>query len=286
MTNDETILREVDQALAEDKTSQTLTKNLPAVIGAALIVIVGVGGWQYWNSYRAAASAKASAAFDEALKRAGTDEGTKAFEAIADGGGAYAALASMRLAAEHASKGERETALGLYREVYTSSAGSKRVKDMARIRAAYLSLADGREAALKDIGDLETDKTALGFYAREVIALAALKAGDYQSAEQMFRKAATAPDAPESIKLRANEFAALAGAGKAGVELPVIEESTKTDAERLFEGLQQAGEDLSSVVSGDAPPAAADAGEDHTGHDHETAPPETPSSAPNPESNE
>lgn len=259
MTNDETILREVDQALAEDQTSKTLTRNLPMVIGAALLVVAGVGGWQFWSSQRTAAAAKASAAFDEALKISGTEEGTKALEAIAAQNDAYGALARMRLAGEYAAKNEREKALGLYREVYGDRAGSKRLKDMARIRASYLSMEDGRDAALKDLGDLETDKTALGFYARESIALAALKAGDYQGAEEMFRAAAAAPDAPEPIRLRAGEFAALAGAGKAGVALPSIEESAKSDVDRYLEGLEQAGSDLGSVVEGGAQePAVAE----------------------------
>jgi len=250
VTNDETILREVDHALAEDQTSKTLTKNLPIVIGAALVVVAVVGGWQFWSSQRAATAAKESAAFDEALKQSGTDEGTKALEAIAAKRGAYAALAKMRLAGEHAAKKEREKALELYRAVYAGGEGSKRLKDMARIRASYLSMADGRDAVLKDLGDLETDKTALGFYARESIALAALKAGDYQSAEEMFRTSASSPDAPEPIRLRAGELAALAGAGKAGIELPVIEESAKSEVDRYLEGLEQAGSDLSSIVEG------------------------------------
>ena len=259
MTNDETMLREVDQALAEDQTSKTLTKNLPVVIGAALIVVAGVGGWQFWSSQWAAASVKASTAYNEALKQSGTDAGTKAFEEIAGESGAYAALARMKLAGEFASKGDREKALGLYREVYSGGAASTRIKDMARLRASYMSLADGRDAVLKDIGGLETDKSAIGYYAREVIALAALKAGDFQSAEEMFRKAATAADAPEPVRLRAAEFAALAGVGKAGVELPVIEESTKSDVDRYLEGLEAAGSDLSSVVEGSgAGPAAGD----------------------------
>lgn len=277
VTNDETILREVDQALAEDQTSQTLTKNLPAVLGAALLFVAGVGGWQLWSSQRAAASAKESAAFDEALKQAGAEDGTKSLEAIAAKPGAYAALAKMRLAGEHAAKNEREKALELYRAVYSGGAGSKRLKDMARIRASYLSLSDGRDAVLKDLGDLETDKTALGFYARESIALAALKAGDYQSAEEMFRKAASAPEAPEPIRLRAGEFAALAGAGKAGIELPVIEESAKSDADRYLEGLEQAGSDLSTIVEGGAE-ASTESGK--------VAEDAAPANPPNPQSDE
>ncbi len=277
--NDDMMLREVDQALAEDETSQKIKKNLPAIIGAALIVVGGVGGWQLWESRRAATSARMSAAYDAALKEAGAESGTKALEALAEESGAYAALARMRLAGEYSIKGDREKALGLYRSVYGGGAGSKRLKDVARLRAGYLSLADGRDAVLKDLGDLETDATALGFYARELIALAALKAGDYQSAEEMFRKAASSPAAPEPVRLRAGEFAALAGAGKAGVEFPALDESAKSDVERYLEGLEQASSDLTSIVEGGAddaaepsPPAGGDAEESASGEAASTQP--------------
>jgi hypothetical protein len=263
VTNDETILREVDQALAEDKTSQALKKNLPAIVGAAVMVVVGVGGWQLWTQQRAVAATKASAAYDDALKTGGDEKSIAALEGIAAESGGYAALAKMRLAGERAAKGDREKALALYREVYGQSAGTKRLKDMARIRAGYLALADGRDAVLKDVGALETDETAIGFYAREIIALAALNAGDFQNAEQLFRKAASSAEAPETVRIRAEEFAALAGAGKAGVKFPAIEESKKSDVERMMDQLEEAGSDLSSIVGsggeaapGDAPSAA------------------------------
>jgi hypothetical protein len=258
VTNDDTILREVDQALAEDTASQSIRKNLPAIVGAGLIVVVGVGGWQLWSAQRTAAATKASAAYDEALRNAGGEEATKTLETLADGSGGYAALAKMRLAGDHSAKGERDKALALYRDVYAGG-GSKRLKDMARIKAAFLSLADSRDAVLTDIGALETDETAIGFHAREILALAALKAGDYQSAEEMFRKAAASPDAPEGVRLRAAEFMALASAGKAGVVIPAIAESKKSEVDQFLETLEAAGSDLSSVVAGDAAEPPADA---------------------------
>jgi hypothetical protein len=267
MTNDDTILKEVDQALADEKTSENLRKNLPAIIAAALVVVVGVGGWQYWSVRQRAAAEAASVAYDEALQASGEAQSSSLGE-LAQGGGGYAALARLRLAAERAANGEREAALAFYREVYESGDATKRVKDVARIRAAYLSIADGRDAVLKDVGPLETDKTAIGFYAREIIGLAAIGAGDYQAAEEIFRKAAAAPDAPEAIRLRAGEFAALAGAGKAGVALPAVEESGKTDAERLIETLEEAGEDLSSLLKEQAP------GEDGGGLAEQDGPPQ------------
>lgn len=277
MTNDDTMLREVDQALAEDETAQTIQKNLPAVIAAALVVVASVGGWQFWNHQRTETAVRQSAAYDAALRLAGTEEGTKALEAIAEKNGGYGAVARMRLAGEKSAAGERAEAIALYREVYAGGGASKRLKDMARIHAAYLSVEDGRDAVIKDVGALETDETALGFYAREIIALAALKAEDYQSAEEMFLKAASSPDAPEPVRLRAGEFAALAAAGKAGVAFPAIERDTKTDAERYLEGLEEAGSDLSSVLSG-SDESGLDAGlgldETHDGHDHQDADPE------------
>ncbi len=256
MTNDETILREVDQALAEDKASEGIKKNLPAIIAAGAIVVAGVGGWQFWTAQKEAAATKASAAYEEALKASDADATMAALAKLSEEGGGYAVLAKMRLAGEAAGKGEREKSLGLYREIYGAAAGSTRIKDVARLKAGYLALEDGREAVLKDVSDLETDETAIGFHAREIIALAALKAGDYQAAEQMFRKAASDPKAPQSLQLRATEYAALASAGKAGVKFPVIEEAKKSDTERYLENLEQAGDDLSSILTGEAGPAA------------------------------
>lgn len=254
MTNDDTILREVDQALAEDNTATAFQKNLPLILGAAFIVVAGVGGFQVWQSNRADAAENASRAYEAAVTAGEGDEAEAQLAALAGAGGGYGAIAKMRLAGEHASHGDAGKALSLYREVYGESGGSKRVKDLARLRAAYLSITEGRDAVIKDAGALEADTTPIGDYAREILALAALKAGDYQTAESMFLKAAATLEAPEPLRQRAREFAALAAAGKSGVTPPSFEASTKSDAELLLEQLQEAGSDLSSII---APPKDA-----------------------------
>jgi len=259
VTNDDTILREVDQALAEDKTATAFQKNLPLILGAAFVAIAGVGGYQFWQSNRTAAAEQASRAYEEAVKAGEGDEAKAQFEALAKGGGGgYATIAKMRLAGEHASQGETSKALGLYRDVYSAGGASKRVRDLARLRAASLSISEGRDAVIKDVGALETDATPIGDYARELLALAALKAADYQTAETMFLKAAASLDAPEPVRQRAKEFAAIAAAGKSGVTPPSFETSTKSDAELLMEQLEAAGADLSSIIAPptDAPVAA------------------------------
>ena len=257
MTTDDPILREVDQALAEDKTATEFKKNLPLIIGAAIAMVAGVGGYQAYQANKTAAAEKASLAYQSAIDAGEGEEAEKQLETLAAGDSGYAQIARMRLAGEHAAHGEKEKALSLYREVYGASGGSKRLKDLARIRAAYLSVADGRDAVIRDIGALETDTSALGHYAREILALASLRAKDFQTAETMFLKAAADLTAPEPIRQRAKEFAALATAGKSGVELPSFEASTKSEAEILLEQLEAAGSDLSSIIAPAAPEGAA-----------------------------
>ncbi len=276
MTTDDPILREVDQALAEDKTASEFKKNLPLILGAAFVAITGVGGYQVWQSNRAAAAEKASIAYEEAAKAGGGEAAQTAFEALAGGEGGYAAIAKMRLAGERASHGETGKALSLFREVYSSSEASKRVKDFARIRAAYLGAGEGRDAVIKDIGPLEADTTALGHYAREILALAALKAADYQTAETMFLKAAATLEAPEPLRIRAKEFAALAAAGKSGVTLPAFEASTKSEAELLMEQLEAAGSDLSSIIAPQAEEPAPSLQSDDSSADKGAAGPDAP----------
>lgn len=275
------MLREVDQALAEDKTSEQIRKNLPAIVAAGLIIVVGVGGWQYWSAQKTAEASAESAAYSKALESGVEAEMHAAFEELGAKPGAYAVLAKMRLASDAATHGDREKALGLYREIYAARAGSKRLKDIARLRSGYLALADGREAVLKDVGDLETDTTAVGFHAREIIGLAALGAGDFQAAEQMFRKAASDAKAPQSLQLRANEFAALASAGKSGVTMPAVAENQKSNEEMYMETLEKAGADLSSIVDGE--PAPVDAAPSDAGA--QTPPPFEPVPAAQPEGN-
>jgi hypothetical protein len=261
VTTDDPILREVDQALAEDRSATEFKKNLPLVLGAAFVAIAGVGGYQAWRSNRAAVAEKASIAYEAAAKAGAGEAAEKEFGALADGRGGYGAIAKMRLAGEHASRGETGKALTLFREVYASGGASRRVRDLARIRAGYLAIAEGRDAVIGDVGALETDASVLGHYARDALALAALKAADYQTAETMFLKTAATLEAPEPLRARAREFAALAAAGKSGTSLPSFEASTKSDAERLMDELEAAGSDLSSIIApqAEAPPPAPDA---------------------------
>jgi hypothetical protein len=262
VTNDETAFREVDQAVAEEEQLQFFKKYGAALIGAAAAFVVGVGGYQVWKAQADAAAAKAALEFrtvSETLEKTPA-EGALALEAFsAEAPEGYALMADLKRAGSLAGSGKRDEALSLYRKIYGAAETPKRVRELARLRAATLSIADGRDAALSDLGDLEASTSALGFYARELAGVASLDAKDYEGALSIFRKLADDEAAPEPVRGRAKEFAALASAGKSGVALK---------GEMKIEDLVQ------SLDAGAAAPPPAHAEGD--GHDHSATPPEEP----------
>lgn len=249
MTNDETAFREVDQAIAEDQQWEFLRKHGLLLIGGAAAIVLGVAGWQFLDAQKRGEAAKAAIAFNAASKQLAEDPeiGRASMEKIAaEGPEGYAALAAMTNAGALAAVGETQQALAAYRSIYEGSA-SRRLKELARLRAATLAMPDGRDAVLADLGDLVESADPFGHYARELAALAALEAKDYETAYAMFLKAAQDEAAPAPIRQRSEEFAALALAAKSGVNI-----TGEMQASDLLRSLENA--------TGGADP--------HAGHDH------------------
>lgn len=222
MANEDSVLREVDQELAEDRQWAMFRRYGPAAIGASAALIVGVGAWQVYEASRTNAANQQALAFAEANERLVEDEtdGRDALEAIAEkGGSGYAALAQFRRAASLSAAHDRKGAIDAFVEIYQDGGIPQSLRGLARIRAGYLSLQDSREEALGHLGALAERDSAYKPYADEIIGLGALKAEDYETALSIFTALANNPSAPAPLVIRAEEFAALALSGKAGVNL-------------------------------------------------------------------
>lgn len=271
MANDESLFREVDQNLAEDNLWNNIRKRGPFVLAAAIGIVAVVGVFQFTETRRQSIAKQAARDFQQLQETLGEapEDAEAALELFIDSAPAgYQALARMRLAALLSSEGNRKGAIAQYRAIYNDSASAQRIGDLARLRAAFLSLEDGREAVLADIGELENDPGQMGIYAREVVAMAAISAGDYQTAETMFRGLAINLDATASLRARAEEFAALASAGKSGISLDWPESSTGIDS--FLDALGEQGSDLGAVLerqsAGDAVEDQVEEADDHV-HD-------------------
>lgn len=263
MANEDSALREVDQELAEDEQWANICKYGPALVGAAIALVVGVGGWQIYQNVRTAAAETQAVEFSEAIETLteNTEDGRAQLEAIAEENkSGYAVLARFRQASSLASGGEIDEAEALFQQIYSQNSAPKSLRELARIRAAQLALDDGRDDVLAHLGELARSDSAFRFHADELNGIAALAAQDYETAHSVFTRLIGDPETPPSLLLRAEEFQSLAVAGKAGVNL--------TGEIQLDDILGAVGDGNDSIGLEDLATNGGEIIDDHSGHDH------------------
>ena len=222
MANEDPLLKEVDQDLAEERQWEMFRKHGPAVIGAAAAVVVGVGAWQFWTARQDADAKRLALEFKAAVETLADDEaaGRQAMAAIAEeSAGGYGVLSRFYRAASFGQAGERDAAINAYKQIYNDNAAPRQLRELARIRAAYFALDSGRDAVLEHLADLAETGGAYSYHANEIAGIAALEEQDYETALATFRALSIDPAAPASVRSRAEDFAALADAAKAGVKI-------------------------------------------------------------------
>lgn len=267
MANEDSVLKEVDQELAEERQWAGFRKYGPAVIGASVALVIGVGAWQVINAARTSAANKEAVQFADAAETllANADDGRAALNVIADeGGSGYAYLAQFRRAASFAADGDRAEAIATFAEIYDDGGIPKPLRELAQLRAAYLSLQDGRDVVMGHLGSLQNSDGPYRPYADEAAGIAALKAEDYETALSLFSGLADRPSTPAALAQRANEYLALAVSGKAGVNLAgrfalddvlgAVDADDAVDPAALLEGTPPA-----ETGTVDETPAASDA---------------------------
>lgn len=227
MTTDDSLFREVDQDLQEDKELTTLKKNLPFVIAAAVLLVIFVAGRQIWDANRTAAAERNSSAFSEAVELAESDAAearTRLEELSADMPDGYAALSLLQAASLADGLDDRDGAIDNLLAV-TRLGVPDRMKTLARIRASYLALPDGQARVMEILDGAENGEDPMTGFAREAAGLAALNAGDYGTANSYFESIQTMTGLPSQLVTRAGEFAALAQLGSSGIKLEAKQES-------------------------------------------------------------
>ena len=231
-------IREVDQELEEDQQIRELKKNLPFIIGLAALVIVIVAGRQFWMARQASIAETNAVAFSEAVELSEADPvaGLAALDVLVeDGPTGYGAMAAFRAGSLASQAGERGKAISYFLKVAEDGEAEKRLRDLARIKAAHMALEDDRDRALQILNGLETQNTPLGRYAREVAGLAAMQVKDYAGAKTYFDQLLADPATPEPLLRRAREMAALSHLGAEGVDLSLKQGANSQDLLNLVE---------------------------------------------------
>lgn len=191
----------------------------PYIIGTAVLIVVGTGGYRAWEAWEASRSETAGDAFLEALETSNAgkhDEARSALEALSGSTGGYPVLAAMRSAAELAVNGDNAGALVAFDAVAADGSIGQVYRDLANVRAAYLALdVEERTSVEARVSGLADAAHALRHSAREIMGLAAWKAGDMKAADIWFAAILDDNESPNDVVNRARMMQSLLAAAGA-----------------------------------------------------------------------
>jgi hypothetical protein len=209
------IFNEVDEEVRREKLQQLWERHSNLIVAAALLIVLGVAGWRGYDWWETKKAAESGTAFEAAvtLAEAGKQaEAQAAFAKIAqDGSSGYRVLARFRDAAA-LSKTDAAAAVTAYGALAADSSLSRTLQDLATIRGELI-LVD--TAPLADVTAKLEPLTAADrpfrHTARELLALAAWRAGDSAAAKRWFDLIATDSETPAGTRQRMDVLMTLSG---------------------------------------------------------------------------
>lgn len=222
------LLRQVEEELRRERLEKIWKQYGTYILAAAALIVVGVAGFKYWEGRRNAAAQESGVRYEDALvllndKKDGSAE--KEFEKLAgDGVGGYRALAQLQLAGLQAKQGKKAEALATYDALAASTNGDVVLREFARLQAAGLRIGDVDFTDIENrLTPLMSDTSPWRYSARELLGLAAYKAGKTTEARSILTPLFVDQQTPQSIAERAQivmaEIAA-AEIAKKGAEVP------------------------------------------------------------------
>ena len=212
------IFREIDEEVRRDRAMQFWERYQTWIIALAIIVVVAAGGWRYWQYQNRMAAEAAGAQFEKAvsLERDGKmKEAEQAYAEIAKSGAAgYRMLSRLREAATTAAR-EPAAAIKQFEAIGADQTLDPLIRDAARLRAAMLQV-DGETPFAEIEKSLTPLAAPTGVYrhtARELLALAAVKANNYEAATKWLDMVVADPQAPNALRQRVVLLQAVVASG-------------------------------------------------------------------------
>jgi hypothetical protein len=207
------IFHEVDEEIRRDQLKRLWDRYSIYVIAAAVLVVAGVAAWRGYGWWEAKRAAAAGAAFEVAttLAEAGKHEEAEAAfgKIVADGTSGYRKLARLREAAELAQV-DPKAAIAAYEAIAGNSAGGPAIQDLAAVRAGAMLIDAGSfEEAQRQLEPPSGNDRPFRHTARELLVLAAWRAGDAMAAKRWFDVIATDAQTPPGIRSRVEMLMAL-----------------------------------------------------------------------------
>ncbi len=212
----EQFFEEVSEELKADRYAELWKKYGRYFVAVAVVIVLGVAGYQYWQGEQRKAAEATSERFAAAaaLARDGkTKEAITAFAGVAqDGTKGYAQLARLQQAAQLLKSGDRAGAMLAYEQLANDGAADPMFRDVAVVQWAYAGLDDADPAKMSErLKPLTAKDNPWRHMALELSALYAERAGRRVDAIQILTDLEKDKDAPQGVRSRAKELLAILG---------------------------------------------------------------------------
>ncbi len=226
---DDGFLREVEEEIRRERLEKIWRQYGTYILIAAGLIVFGVLSYKYWENSHLAAAQKTGERYEEALALAAEGkEGSAAaeFQTLAkDGTGGYPALARLQLAGALLKEGKRSEALATYEALANDGNADELLRSFAALQAAGMRLGEADFTEMQNrLNPLMGDDSPWRYSARELMGLAAYKAGKADEARSLLTPLLVDQKTPQSINDRVQivlaEIATSEIAKKAGSETP------------------------------------------------------------------
>jgi hypothetical protein len=206
--------REIEEELRRERLLKLWDRYGIYVIGAGVVLVLGVAGWLFYSDRQARAANAASADYIFALSHFNAkqgDEGQRALEALlAKGPRGYATLARLRLALYDGAEGNPADALNSYDQIAKDKSVDPLLADFARLQTAVLKFDELSLTELRNrLSPLNNDRNPWRYSARELLGLGAAKAGRIPEAKSHFERLVKDRGTPPGIGERARVMVAV-----------------------------------------------------------------------------
>jgi hypothetical protein len=214
------IFHEVDEEVRREQLKKLWERYGGYLIAACIVLVIGVGAWRGYEWWQAKQAAQSGAAFEQAVKLAESGKHQDAAAAFAklsaDGTPGYRMLARLREAAELATS-DRKAAIAAYDAIAADKRAGQVVQDLAAVRAGFLLVdAAPYSEILQRLEAATAADRAFRHSAREILALAAWKAGDMSAARRWTEMIIGDPQTPPGPRSRAEMLSELIAASAKG----------------------------------------------------------------------
>ena len=234
--NSDEFIREVDEAVRQDRWLELWKQYNVYIVGVALAVVIGSAGSVGWQSYQQsqrAANAKALADATTLLAQDKPAEAAAAFVALAESaGGGVAVVARLRAAEAEKQAGNGEAKLALLDGLAGDGDVAPLYQRLANLLAQQESFNDSdAEAMITELDRAAAPDNPWRASLMELKAIAQMKAGRTEEARATLETLLEGEGMPANLQRRANELLSALGGPLDGDNQTVSQNSADEEVE-------------------------------------------------------